>query len=363
MYERRPGVWLIRVYAGIDPVTGKRLRVSETFEGTRKEATQHKAKMIATHTTSVRTGATLWNIIVAWRDARTHARSTMKTYDNALRLLPQRLRDTRADKVTTQDIDRLYAHLLRNGESVDTVRTLHANLNAAYNQAVRWGHLSENPVARAEQPPKPKRRIVLPPMTAVERLMQAVAGDTEMTLWLRLMMASGCRRGESLALRWNDVDFESGQVQFSRTVDNAGHEELRTKTGEPRIVPLDSETMRLFWKWRAEQVDRAGGKVVRNARVFSPEVDGSNPYRGDSMYRRFKKLAEKAGVKASPHKLRHLMVSIALDAGESLEAVSRRVGHSRTSVTTDVYSHMIHGADRRIGDSIGQLMPMPQRAS
>lgn len=361
-------MFLVRVSCGVDPVTLAPRRPSATVRGTRKDAERRLAELRLEHSGPGRatTAVTLAEVVFQFREVKNHARGTVGQYDRAWALVSDRLRQARAEDISVQDIDRLYAKLLRDGKGPDAVRTVHALLGAAFSQAVKWGQLRFNPVRYATPPPKPDRIIVLPSSEALQRLVELVESNLEMELWLRVLMVTGGRRGESLALRWSDVRADRQELRVGDSVGPDGRVG-ETKTRRERFVVVDEETIQLFEEWRGLQARRAvesGVELVADPWVFSPDPSGARPYRGDTMYRRFKKLAKKAGMpEAKPHTMRHLMVTSALDAGQSPEVVAKRAGHSRTSTTLDVYAHVQNGADRRAAAEIGALMPLPIRRS
>lgn len=356
----------LRVRTPPDPVTGREGRRNETFNGTKKEAQRRLAELVAEHAQrGTGTTATVEELVRRYRAATPLSEGTSANYDSAWRLVPDRLRRTRAVDVETEDLEHLYARLVADGASPHVVRHLHTMVRAAYNRGIKWRLLRFNPATLADVPAVNRRTIPLPSPDAVARLVASVTDDTRMALYLRLLLVTGQRRGEALALRWSDVDTGARTVRVAATVDKNGNVRQSTKNTKDRSTPLDDDTLALLEEWRHEQrllARTAGERLADDPWVFAADGDrtGGTPTRGDVMYHRFKRHAAAAGIPdAHPHLLRHYFVTHALDAGIELGVVTKIVGHSRTAVTQDVYNRTVTGADRRAVDTIAATAPMP----
>lgn len=363
--ERSPGVFLLRVYLPADPVTGEQRRVSKTVRGTRKEANAVLSKMVTESERNMDpTAMTVRDVVNKYYETTFLKKGTKGNYDRAWKEVPAHFASRKAGTVTVDDVSSLYKHLYDSGMSANYVRQLDIMLKAAYNSQRR--RFSVNPCVGANKPEIQKKAIILPPESAVIRLLDLVSDWTEMVLWLRLLLVTGSRRGESLALRWSDVLWENNLLRIEDQIDAAGNVVSTTKTSKERTVHIDSDTMDLLLDWRDEQAEiaeAAGVTMVPDPWVFSRDKAGAIPKRGDSMYQRFKRYAAKAGISyASPHRFRHYMVSHALDSGENVEVVRKIVGHSSSTVTLNVYASTVTGADRMAVNRIASRVPMPSRS-
>jgi integrase len=366
--ETAPGVFKLRVRVPRDPVTGKD-RINETFRGTKKAAGNRLAEMIVEHGRADagrnRSEMTLAEIVTQYFDKTPLARGTAANFRRAWTLVPPDFARRKAVEIDTSDIDGLYARLVEKGESVHTRAHLHTLLRAAFNKQIKWARMRFNPCTVATAPVAPEVMIDVLTADQMRNLTEVMVGDLEMSLFLRVSMVTGSRRGEALGIRWSDLDTESNTVKFADTVDEAGRVKATTKTRKERKVPLDQGTLRLFAEWRTVQASRAaavGDVVVEDPWVFSRDRNGERPMTGRVAYERFTKHAERAGIRdATPKMMRNCMISYALDSGEDVFVVSKIVGHARTSTTQDIYRRMVTGADRRAMDRIGELMPLGER--
>jgi integrase len=162
--------------------------------------------------------------------------------------------------------------------------------------------------------------------------------------------AFGARRGELLALRWQDI--VDGKAIIARTLveTQAGIQfQDRTKTGKPRIESIPEETMAILEAHRKRQ-DEFRAQYGTDYRsdldlVFAKE-DGLPflpSYISTAVWKLCRRLKFPKG--ASLHTLRHTHVSHLIASGVPLPAVAARVGHSSTQTTASIYSHIIAGQD------------------
>ncbi|MDE0060158.1 MAG: site-specific integrase [Defluviicoccus sp.] len=155
---------------------------------------------------------------------------------------------------------------------------------------------------------------------------------------IRLLLLTGCRKGEILTLRWDDVDLTARELR------------LRDAKAGPRMVPLTPPARRVL-----AAIPRADGNpwVIRGRKPGSHMTDLSYHWA---------QVAARAGLDGVRiHDIRHSFASRALALGESLTMIGRLLGHARAG-TTARYAHLQRDAEkaaaRRVGDSIAaQILP------
>lgn len=247
-------------------------------------------------------------------------------------------------------IERMYREISLLGDehgrplSVSTLRRIQATLMSALNTAVRRGLIERNPAATVELPPVHRPRVRTWSAAELGQFLSAIQDD-RLHLLYRLLGLVGLRRGEVVALRWGDVDLNSGSLRIEQSaVRVAG----RSVVGPPksasgsRVVAIDDETARrLHWHGCRQRLElaRTTGTLLRPDLVFTtPAGDRLDPA---YVSRRFDRLVTQHGLpRIRLHDLRHTSASIGLASGESLVEVSRRLGHSSITVTADIYAHI-----------------------
>lgn len=362
--------WELRVSTGRDPVNGRYRYVSRTVTGTRKEAEAALAALL----TQVNTGtgghtgsdANVADLIEQWLDLKRDSLSvtTWEGYAGKarFRLIPA-LGKLSVRKLTVRDIDLFYRALAREEKlAASTVRQIHNVLTGALDQAVRWGWRVDNP-ARLATLPSVRPTDVRPPSPA--DVMAAIArADQELAAFIRVAAVVGGRRGEVGALRWTNVDLTAGELTITKAlVESSDHTifEKDTKTHQARRLAVDPETMDVLRAWRAQVEGRAnlgGVKLRADGFVFSPELDGSKPWRPYHWTSAWRRLRDRVGLDPSVrlHDLRHFTATRMLDAGVPVKTVSGRLGHARAATTLNVYAHFIPATDRAAADMMGDLL-------
>jgi integrase len=175
-----------------------------------------------------------------------------------------------------------------------------------------------------------------------------------------LMLATGLRRSEALALRWQDVNLDGGTLQVEQALEQTKPRgEGQTKRGglvfrQPktkhgrRTVTLPPSTVAILRDHRKAKLEQrlflGLGKARDDALVFT-SVDGS-PYLPSTLTLQWRRAMRRAGFKATLHSLRHTHASTLIAAGLDVLTISRRLGHGKPAITLNVYGHLIKPDDR-----------------
>jgi integrase len=267
----------------------------------------------------------------------------------------------------TAHLDRLYAELLREGRrdgtgglSAKTVRHVHVALRKALGDALRKGRVARN-VAEHASPPKPRKP--RPRVWTADQLrafLEATADDRLAAAWV-LVATTGINRGELLGLAWDSVDLEAGAVTIAAQLTLADGQPVDSdpKTDRRRrTISLDPDTLADLRAHAARQQDEileAGSLWQETGLVFTRE-DGS-PIHPERLSRRFKTLTRRAMLPhIGLHGLRHTYATIALASGVPAKVVSERLGHASTSITMDIYQHVMPGMDADAATKVAAII-------
>ena len=248
--------------------------------------------------------------------------------------------------------------------SAKTVRLIAGVVSAAFGRARKWGLVKTNPVADSE-PPTPRKHAA----AALTPAQQALIIESARSPWcLRTLLlvaaATGCRRGELLALRWADIQGDCAIIarsltQTYREIDGPEgkvriHDVLDfkcTKTEKPRVVVLPQSAMDALEAHRQQQDEfrrRFGPDYRADLDLIFANPDGT-PLKPDSISASVSALFRRLHVPkpkgSALHLLRHAHTSVLLAAGVPLPAVAARLGHSSVRTTQEIYAHMITGQD------------------
>lgn len=315
--QLRPGVWELRVYRGKDPLTHKDRYQSKTVYGTARVADQELRKLCsqvrpAGHDDRVTFGQVLDLMIDEC--VRLHrSPTTITNYRAAIdRSIRPALGSMRLSKLDARVLDQLYGRFEESGMSAKTIRNHHGIISAALSLALRWDMVSENAAKKARPPSVPHGKISPPSPLQVQMLLGlAEKRDPSFATFLRLAALTGMRRGELCGLRWSDIDFGNRRITVCRSTVVAGGQVTTktTKTNRERVVAIDDlgeHVLRLHRDRALGWASQAEIDLGVEAYVFSPVVDGSQPFRPDAITTRFISIRNNLGLRSVRlHDLRH----------------------------------------------------------
>ncbi|MGE3960740.1 MAG: tyrosine-type recombinase/integrase [Dehalococcoidia bacterium] len=243
------------------------------------------------------------------------------------------------------------------GTLLNVYKTFHRALVVAH----RWGRIARNPLDAVEPPRARRRRPTLWSVDETREFLAAGGSEGPWPVAWSLLIGTGARLGEVLALEWSDVDLGSGRVHIARSAGRLAGTEVvtapKTEAGE-RTLNLPQETVATMRRWRAEQAGArlaAGSVWASGDRVLS-RVDGRMATR-DAIRWAFQRTAQAAGVpRLRLHDLRHLHATFLLAQGLPPSAVAARLGHATPAVTMAVYARALSGSDDLAAQSMSTLL-------
>jgi len=273
-------------------------------------------------------------------------------------------------KLSGSQVNALYAKLADTGKkdgktglSPMTIHHVHACLHKACKDAVRWGHISRNPLDAAD-PPRKKgdgtKEMQTWSREQLKAFLHACADERLSPLWHTIAM-TGMRRGEALGLRWSDVDLENARLAVRRALIPISREvvvsEPKTAKGR-RVVALDPSTIEVLKAQAARQLDEQSDwdeAWVDSGLVFTAENGAAlDP---ESVTRYFRQAVKRSMLPSIRlHDLRHTHATLALQAGIHPKVVSERLGHATVSITLDTYSHAIPAMQEEAAALIADLV-------
>jgi integrase len=183
---------------------------------------------------------------------------------------------------------------------------------------------------------------------------------------LRLLAATGARRGEVCGLRWRDVDVDERFVHVRSAIAQLADGTLvekEPKSHQQRESAIDAVTAELLDAHRTEQRDlivALGARPSGECFVLADLIDdatGMSPMPPNRLTQAFARIRERVPGAGDVrlHDLRHWFASTQLDAGEPLPAVAARIG-DHVETLAKVYAHKGHRGDAAAADAIGDLL-------
>ena len=340
--------WQIVIEDERDPVTGKRTRHYKTVNGTKKQAEALKLKMMAeidsggiVTASAMKTGDWMreWlklylpNIEATTRDSY---RDKIENYIEPI------LGNIPLKALKTSNVQSWVNELAQRKLAPKTIRNAYNNLNAAMKKAVLLQMIPHNPCNGAELP-KMKRYQAQVYTSAELNALLTAAKDTDFHLAIAIMSATGIRRGELLALKWENVDIANRVIHIKENMVQAGTEILEKSPKSDsglrdisiggKLATLLSEAKMQYFVDMAEPGFRDLGYVIHK--------HNGTPYRPDSMtqkWNRFLKMHNLRYIRL--HDLRHTHATLLLQSGVNVKTVQDRLGHSDVTITLNTYAHV-----------------------
>lgn len=199
-------------------------------------------------------------------------------------------------------------------------------------------------------------------------------------LALNLLIFTGCRRGEIMGLKWSKVDFKNNQIRIDSNLlyakDIGIYEDTPKTEQSKRTITIPVELMELLKTYKKHYNEHRlalGSKWNNTNFLFTQET--GNPMHPDTLTdycsefgKKYNKLInlENVGKNESekhkllphlnPHAFRHTQASLLLFAGTDCTTISKRLGHSKVSTTTDIYGHLMQKADETASDTLAGLL-------
>ncbi|HTK66548.1 MAG TPA: tyrosine-type recombinase/integrase [Pseudonocardia sp.] len=392
----------VSVYAGIDPVTGKRHYLREVIAPGSKamrtaEQTRDRFLREVADKRNPRTSATIDQLLTRYMEQFDGSPNTVVLYEGYIRKhISPYLGKLKVGALDADILDSFYAELRRcrihcagkrfvqhrTGSEhecddrcrdhvcrplgASTVRHMHFILSGAYRKAVRWRWVAVSPITQAEPPAAPKSNPSPPTPPEAARIITEAWRDPDWGTLIWTAMTTGARRGELAALQWADLDLTEGRetVWLRRAVRKERDGtlvEAQLKTHQQRRIALDPETahmlreLRTRWESRLAQLQR---ELSPTAYLFSGAPDAKTFPRPEGISQRYERLAERLEIKTTFHKLRHYTATELIAAGVDVRTVAGRLGHGGGGTTTlRTYSAWVSEADQRAATGLGSGMP------
>ncbi|WP_158862013.1 site-specific integrase [Leifsonia sp. AG29] len=370
--DPKHGSWGYAISGGVDPATGKRVQPRKMGFATKAEAQKERAAALTEVTSGRWKGhqtTAVGEYLIAWLRDRVDGKRRPSTAAMYRRYVEQdiipALGRLRLAELRRAQVDKFIRDLERAGRGATTIRRIHATLSSALSTAETLDLVDYNAAAKVALPTVTKAKITMWEPSLANTFLTA-AGGHRLGAMFELEVRTGLRRGELCGLRWSDVDFDNrelhARVQLSQVRGKVAEGPIKTESGQDRTVSLDSEAIGALMVWKLRQDmerDAWGADYVESGRVFTYE--NGEQLRPDHVSRVFASLVAKAELpKIRFHDLRHLHASLLIAAGVPLAVISKRLGHSTISITSDLYGHLLRDANRDAAEAASSLL---QRAA
>lgn len=252
---------------------------------------------------------------------------TYDGYQSPLKNLKEEFGDKLIKDITPLEIQRFINNLGKKGYAKHTIDLRKIVASQIFDYAIIKGLVLVNPAAAIKTPKNaPKKIVDLPDEESIEKVKQSL--DLPFGLFPYLILYTGCRRGEALALKYEDIDFENNIISINKVVvfeynRPKIYQRAKSKDGV-RSIPLLTPLKNVLPQQKKGYIFNKNGEPLTLSTF-------------DSLWRKYKKLS---GVKLTLHQLRHAFATICFDAGLTPKDASQILGHSKIELTLNVYTHI-----------------------
>jgi integrase len=240
-----------------------------------------------------------------------------------------------------------------------TVQYIHAVLRRALEQA-RRDELIERNVAALVSSPRVVRKEVEPLTEEEARKLLGVARTNRLYALYAVAVALGLRRGEALALRWDDVDLDAKTLRVSGTLQRIGGQltisEPKTARSR-RVIPLPTVRVDALNRHRANQAkERLAAPVWPHPELVFTTTVGT-PIEPRNQVRHFEALCKRADIRRVRfHDLRHTCASLLLAQGVEPRVIMDTLGHSVIGTTLNLYTHVMPATQRDAANRMDDIL-------
>ena len=349
-------VYRSNVYLGVDSITGKKVKTTITGR-TKKEV---KAKAQQAQSNFKANGSTVFKRV----KVTTYRELTDLWLENyQMTVKPQTLVSTRQflknhilPVFGDMQLDKIHIAHIQSWVNKLAFKIVNYGVAASINKRILQYGVSMQLI-----PFNPAREVILPrPQKAganrikfidkedlktfldyMERLAPTAYNYYYDSVLYKLLLATGCRYGEAVALEWSDIDFDSATISITKT-----YNRIVKQVGTPkskagiRTISIDNKTILMLKQYRNRQ--RQAFMEIGSpapALVFSTTI--SQYPNSDARTKSLRYRCKEAGIpQFTFHAFRHTHASLLLNAGIGYKELQHRLGHATLAMTMDTYSHL-----------------------
>lgn len=280
--------------------------------------------------------------------------------------------DREVESLTPQEIREWQERIIAKEFGYKYKAKIYCGFTAMLNYGIKFHDLKENVVSRVGNFKNTDRKKEMLFWTEEEfKQFYAAIDDDLFRVYFSFLYLTGCRKGESLALTWNDIDFVRKEVRINKSLNRKQKSQgVKEQTSIPlvssdigwhisasrsyeittpknkssyRNVLMPMNLVKMLWEHQKHCKEEYGYRS--DWFVFG----GEEPLSDQTIRRRLNEYADKAGVKRiRVHDIRHSHASLLINKGQNILIVSQRLGHSDVTQTLNTYSHLMPNVQRQI---------------
>lgn len=244
-------------------------------------------------------------------------------------------------EITPRDISVFLRNFAEEGYSMRTASNQRMVLSSIFSHAIREGDIQYNPVDHIPIPeglPKKKRNAATPKEEDI------IKRSSDVWLFPSIALYTGMRKGEILALQWQDIDFDENYISITKSVSHNGDrpeiKKPKTEAGT-RTVPLLAPLKEILLKVQKREPEH-----------YVISDDGKKPLTNRRYITLYDHYRKETGIKSTAHQIRHSFATIAFENHIQPKTVQGLLGHRQLSTTMDIYTDLRRSSIEQARDSL-----------
>lgn len=300
------------------------------------------------------------------------APGTLENYCNVLKKASVVFGDLKMEEIDFLRVKQYIIDLQNNGTNDfngkplahKTIIKHYIVLHALFENAVENEVIPFSPMQNMKRPKPRKDEVSKEAVVYTEKEIQYIMEclNQEPLKWKALIMFaidSGCRRGEIIGLKWEEIDFRTGRVNICRNAQytaGKGTYISTPKSRKNRVIYLNRPVLAVLSEWKRQQALLHFSQRIPNNGFCFTQDNGQmmNPQAPTSYLSRFGKKYNLPGI--HPHALRHTMATLSIANGADIVSISEKLGHAEPSITLNVYSHANEEAQQRANEVLADAI-------
>ena len=278
-----------------------------------------------------------------------------------LKFIKKSFKNIPINRINTYTLQQEFNEISKKGYMQSYIRNIKMFLNRAFKYAIKTMKiLDENPLEDVTIKGKvsiQKRAFTLEELKEIKEYLFTRKNKRYYHLFI-ILLNTGARVGEIMALEWKDVDFENSKISIKKSLyyDDGGVAHLNEMTKNKysiRDIYVNNETMDIFkerLKIYNKNKEDLKNHFKDNGFVFSRN-DGTLEMRGCAAY--FSILIKrKVDITSPTHSLRHTHTTFLVEAGYDPKSIQERMGHKDLKTTLNIYTHISTERKKQLGTNI-----------
>lgn len=372
--KEKNGTWTVDISNGVNPITGKRIRIVRKGMKSKKEAmmVEQHVRMVKLQEKRIGDKVTvdiLFDLMMKEEKRIRRKISYLTTQENNYkRHIHNYFSGVDLNKLTYEHIYQFRESLkhkkkMQSGTtclSNNTINKITILLSKLFEVGIRSELLNNNPVKKLKKLPVEKKEMNFWSIEEFAKFRELIKEDEkEYELFSLLAFFTGMREGEILALTWEDVSLRNKTIHVSKTMYSVHKtnyiNSTKTKAGN-RYISINSKLTELLKDWKEEQ-SKLLGKFSDDTNKLQVIQTTPITVTKNMIDKKFKQILKRDEnlKKIRIHDLRHSHASLLINQGEDYLVVKERLGHASITTTIDTYSHLYPSKQKDLAEKLDDI--------